>query len=210
MTHMHRKMGLVAALACIFLFLPVLSLAQNEVTGVVHFIAKNKAAKDSGVWVDGRYLGYLSELHGYNKVTLIPGPHKVSVRQAGFIPLEQTIQVEPGATVDVAVAMQHDPKAVFSTVTSELKIEVVPDKAGVFIDGAFAGNAHEFGGVGRAMELKPGTHTIKIACPGYQDFEETVDLTPNQKMKIKETLVAGQSSLDAVPNSPEGTAPGTH
>ena len=103
-----------------------------------------------------------------------------------------------------------DPKAVFSTVTSELKIEVVPDKAGVFVDGAFAGNAHEFGGVGRAMVLKPGTHTIKIACPGFQDFDQTVDLAPGKKLKIKETLTAGQSSLDAVPNSPEGTAPGTH
>ena len=67
----------------------------------------------------------------------------------------------------------------------------------MFVDGAFAGKAHEFGGVGRAMILKPGTHDIKLVCPGYQDFQQTVDLAPNKKLKITATMQPGDSSLAA-------------
>jgi len=190
-----KILGVAIAAAC--LLLPGVSRAQNEVMGAIHFEAGSKAAKDSGVWVDGRYLGVLSQLHGYNKVTLIPGSHNVLVRQAGYKDFEATLDVQPATTTKVKVVMEKDPNAVYASLTAQLKIEATPDNAGVFVDGAFAGKAHEFGGMGRAMILKPGTHEIKLVCPGYQDFQQTVDLAPNKKLKITATMQPGDSSLAA-------------
>jgi hypothetical protein len=194
---MYRKIcGLALAAACLFLW-PGLSRAQNEVMGAVHFEAGTKAAKDSGVWVDGRYLGTLSQLHGYNKVTLIPGSHNILVRQAGYKDFTATLDVQPANTTKLKVVMEKDPTAVYASLTSQLKIEATPDNAGVFVDGAFAGKAHEFGGLGRAMILKPGPHEIKLVCPGYEDFDQMVDLAPNKKLKITATMQPGDSSLAA-------------
>jgi len=95
--------------------------------------------------------------------------------------------------------MEKDPRAKFSTVTSQIKLKVTPDRAAVFVDGAFAGTVHDFGGVGRAMLVSPGKHRVKIDLPGYKTFETEVDLLPRQKVTIKTDLVAG-SIADADPS----------
>ena len=47
--------------------------AGNDVMGEIQFEGKSKVEKTSGVWVDGRYVGYLKELHGSKTVLLLPG-----------------------------------------------------------------------------------------------------------------------------------------
>jgi hypothetical protein len=49
-----------------------------------HDHGATKVEKDSGVWVDGDYVGFLKELHGNKKVLLLPGEHEISVRQSGY------------------------------------------------------------------------------------------------------------------------------
>src|ERR1043166_6751297 len=58
--------------------------AQNQVMGELEFEGKSKVEQDSGVWVDGNYVGYLKELKGNKKVMLLPGTHEVTVRQSGY------------------------------------------------------------------------------------------------------------------------------
>ena len=86
--------------------------------------------------------------------------------------------------------MQKDPRAEYAKVTSEIKLKVTPDRAAVFVDDAYAGTAHEFGGVGRAMLVAPGKHHIKIDLPGYRTFDTDVNLLPRQKVTIKTKLEA--------------------
>ena len=87
--------------------------------------------------------------------------------------------------------LSKDPKAQFSTVNSEIKIRVEPDRAAVFVDGNFAGYVHQFGGIGRSMLVSPGKHEIKIALPGFRDFTTQVNLLPKQKYTIETKLVPG-------------------
>jgi len=61
----------------------------------------------------------------------------------------------------------------------------------VFVDGAYAGTAHEFGGIGRAMLVAPGKHHVKVDLPGYRTFDTDVNLLPNQKITIKTKLEPG-------------------
>ena len=165
--------------------------SQNKVMGEVEFVGANDIEKHSGVWIDGQYVGYLSELKGDRKVLLLPGEHEVSVRQSGYKDFLQKVLVEPGRKQTVNVAIVKEPAARLPAVTAEIKLTVTPSRAAVFVDDIFVGPVHDFGGLGRALLVSPGKHRIKIALPGYQTFETEANLLPNQKFTVKTDLVKG-------------------
>jgi hypothetical protein len=172
-------------------FLSVVVRAQNSIQGELQFVGSTKAEKSAGVWIDGQYVGYVSELKDEKKVMLLPGQHEISFRQTGYLDSTQTFVVEPGKKLIITVKLDKDPKAQFSAVTSEIKLKVTPERAAVFVDGNFAGYAQQFSGMGRGMLLSPGPHHIKIALAGFQEFDTDVNLLPKQKVTIKTDLVAG-------------------
>jgi PEGA domain len=161
----------------------------NQVLGQVDFEGKTNIDKSSGVWVDGQYLGYVKELKGNKKVLLVPGKHEIAIRQVGYKDIRQTIEVGPGSTTIFTVRMERDPNSVNSNATGEVKLKVTPDRAAVFVDGNYAGYVHQFGGVKRAMLIAPGKHHIKIALPGYRDFETDITVQANQKVTVKTALI---------------------
>ena len=173
------------------------SQAPNQVLGEVQFIGPDKAEKTSGVWIDGQYVGYVAELKDDKKVLLLPGTHEISFRQTGYLDSTQSYVVEPGKKLIITVKLDKDPKAEYSTVTSEIKLKVTPDRAAVFVDGSFAGYVKQFSGIGRGMLVSPGDHHIKIALAGYQEFNTDVKLLPKQKITVKTDLVAG--SIEQAP-----------
>jgi hypothetical protein len=181
-----------SALLCLILLLPAAAYAQNPVLGEVKFVGVGKAAKTSGVWVDGQYLGYLDELKGDKKVLLLPGEHDITVRQAGYRDfIVQNVVVEPGKRTVLHVKMRRDPRVRYPEVFSEVKLDVEPSRAAVFLDGAFVGHVGEFKGHWRGMLVSPGEHEIRIALPGYQDFATQFDLLPHQEFTVKTELVKG-------------------
>jgi PEGA domain len=165
--------------------------ADNKILGRVNFIPAGKAEKSAGVWVDGQYVGHVSELKGDKKVLLMPGAHTISVRQSGYKDWIGDVVVQPGQDVNLEIHLARNPQAKFPSITSQVKLDVDPDRAAVFLDGQFVGYAHEFGGLGRAMLVAPGKHQIKIALVGYRDFTTEVDLQPHQKFTLKTSLLPG-------------------
>lgn len=178
-------------LALSHLIIPLTAHAQNQVLGEVQLVGKTKADKTSGVWVDGQYVGYVDELKDDNKILLLPGEHEIAVRQSGYTDFRQKVVVEPHKKTVLNVVMLKDPRAHSPKVTSQIKLQVTPERAAVFVDDAFAGSVGEFRGVGRGMLVSPGKHRIKIALPGYQDFDTEVNLLGRQKVTIKTDLVPG-------------------
>jgi hypothetical protein len=170
---------------------PLAAHAQNQVMGKVKFVGKTNAEKHAGVWVDGQYVGYADELKDEKEVLLLPGEHEISLRQTGYLDFTQKITVEPAQETVISVALERDPHAQFSAVNSEIKLKVTPERAAVFVDGAFAGTVHDFGGMGRAMLVAPGKHQVKIDLAGYRTFETEVNLLPKQKVVIKTDLAPG-------------------
>jgi hypothetical protein len=189
-----RRWKMVRALAFVFagvlLFGPM-SFAQNKVMGQVNFVPATKVEKSAGVWIDGQYVGHISELKGDKKILLLPGEHDISVRQTGYHDFTQKIVVEPTQAMDLTIKLEKDERVQMPEVTAEVKLKVTPDRAAVFLDGTFVGYVHEFGGVGRAMLVSPGKHQIKIALPGYRDFTTEVNLLANQKFTLRTDLLAG-------------------
>jgi len=180
-------------LGCALLVLPLVLAqplqARNQVLGEVQFEAGNKAAKNSGVWVDGQYVGFLKELKGSKKVLLLPGKHRIEVRQAGYENFTREVTLEPGEKYIVAVTMQKDPNARYGIENALVKISGKPDRAAVFVDNMFVGHIDQFNSAGQGMMLTPGKHDITISLPGYQPFETEVNLRPHQKLKLKTNLL---------------------
>ena len=178
-------------------FLPVvLSSAQagkNQAMGELQFAGTTKVEKDSGVWIDGQYVGFLKELKGDKRIMLLPGEHVISVRQAGYKDFAQTIIVEPGQVQTIHLRMTADPHAFYrGSDAAELKLNVKPPRAAVFVDDSYVGHAAEFGGAFRALLVPPGKHRIKVELPGYQTFETEMNLLPKQKSRFEIDLITGR------------------
>lgn len=171
-------------------FIPALH-AGNDVLGQVDLVGATKVEETSGVWIDGQYVGYLRELKGSKKLLLLPGDHEITVRQGGYVDFVQKIQVRAGETQTLSVKMEKDIRVELPRITAEIKLDVNPNRAAVFVDGVFVGHVAEFGGIGRALLVTPGKRQIKISLPGYQTFETDIDLVANQKSTVKTDLVKG-------------------
>jgi len=167
------------------------SYADNRVMGEVQFEGASKVERDSGVWIDGQYLGYLKELKGDKKVMLLPGEHEISVRQAGLENFVRKIVVEPGQKQTVRVAMEKSVGWSTPSTTATLKLTVQPHRAAVFLDDWYVGHVGEFGGKFHSMLIAAGKHRIKIELAGYRTFETEVNLLAGQKSEVKTELVKG-------------------
>lgn len=165
---------------------------QNQVMGELRFSGPTKVERDSGVWIDGQYVGYLKELKGDKKIMLLPGEHEISVRQAGYKDFTKSIVVAPGQVQPFRVTMGKDPRAQFpATNAATLKLNVTPERAAVFVDDGYIGHASDFGGAFHSMLVSPGKHRIKIELLGYQTFETEINLLAGQKSEVKTELMRG-------------------
>jgi hypothetical protein len=181
MYHLMRKAAFCLALSG--LTIPFAAHGQSQVLGELQLVGKTKADKTSGVWVDGQYVGYVDELKDNN--------NEIAVRQSGYTDFRQKVVVEPRKRIVLQVVMLKDPRTQFPKVTSQIKLQVTPERAAVFVDDAFAGTVGEFSGAGHGMLVSPGKHRIKIALPGFQAFDTEVNLLAQQKITIKTDLLPG-------------------
>lgn len=183
----------------IFAFLIPLALQarMNDVMGKLQFDGRSNVEKDSGVWVDGQYVGYLKELKGSKSVLLLPGEHRVTVRQDGYADFTQTVQIQPGKTMVIPVIMRKASMGTLPPVLSTVKVNVNPSRAAVFVDGLYVGHVREFDGMGRGLLVAPGNHQIKIALPGYQTFQTEIQPAALQTVEIKTNLLKSANPLSA-------------
>jgi len=198
-TKSFQALSLITLGVALLLGAPDFTRAQNHVMGELKFSGPTKIEKSSGVWIDGQYVGYLKELKGDKKIMLLPGQHEISVRQAGYNNFTQTVVVEPGRIHTLQLKMTRDFRALSpGSDAAELKLNVKPDRAAVFLDDNYIGHAADFGGAFRSMLLPPGKHRVKVELPGYRTFETEVNLLSTQKSKVETELLPG-SILQAGP-----------
>jgi len=181
------------ALLLICCSLLTVAYAENKVLGELELAGSSDIERTSGVWVDGQYLGYLKELKGSKKILLLPGTHKLSVRQNGYQDFTRDVTLQPGEKQLVTVTMVKAEGYVMPAVTSEIKMSINPDRAAVSLYGQFVGHTGEFGGIGKSLIVAPGHRKISITLPGYNTFNTEIDLAPNQKFVLKTDLVKSGS-----------------
>lgn len=170
---------------------------QDAAPGELQILTSHDTEKDSGVWVDGEYLGYLRDFWGNKKIMLQPGEHEVSVRKLGYKNFTQTIQVETAKLQLLPIMLELD----FSTQypvenTATLRVNASPGQAAVLIDGAYVGYASQVGGPFKSLIVNSGRRRVRIEMQGYRSFETEIDLVAGGNSEVRTALVKGGAELD--------------
>jgi hypothetical protein len=70
----------------------------------------------------------------------------------------------------------------------ELRLQVSPRHAQVFVDDAYAGTVDDFDGTFQSLKLESGSYTIRLEATGYETMEFDVRITAGQKVTYREDL----------------------
>jgi hypothetical protein len=165
--------------------------AQSGKMGEVRFTADTQDERDAGVWIDGKYAGYVKELKGDRKVMLPAGEHEFVIKQAGYKDLTKKITLDPdqGPFQTIAVVLEENPKMTYpGGNAAEYRLDIRPTRAAVFVDDNYMGHGGDFGGHFHSMLVTPGKHHLKITLSGYQTYETDIDATASSKSQIKIVL----------------------
>ena len=186
--------GILSVFALLFCFAvsPQMRAQQSAKMGEVRFTADNQDERDAGVWIDGKYAGYVKELKGDRKVMLPAGEHEISIRQAGFKELTKKVTIDPDQIEAVAVVLEENPKLTYpGSNAAELRLDIRPKRAAVFVDDGYMGHGSDFGGRFHSMLVSPGKHRLKVTLEGYQTYETDIDPAANSKTQMTITLDRG-------------------
>jgi hypothetical protein len=72
---------------------------------------------------------------------------------------------------------------------AELRLQVTPKEAQVYVDGYYAGIVDDFDGAFQRLRVRPGHHEIAIYLAGYHTVRQNLYLSPGQDSKMKFAMV---------------------
>jgi hypothetical protein len=97
---------------------------------------------------------------------------------------------------------------------AELRVDVKPRTAAVYVDGYYAGLVDDFDGVFQRLHLAPGSHDIVVYLAGHRSLREQLYIGPNTTRTIRgrlEPLAPGEPNepvpVPAGPPNAEGAGP---
>ncbi len=79
----------------------------------------------------------------------------------------------------------------------EIRLEVKPKEAQVYVDGYFAGIVDDFDGTFQRLRMRPGNHELTLHLNGYRTVTQNIHVGQGQDSKIKyqmEPLAAGEAN----------------
>ena len=89
----------------------------------------------------------------------------------------------------------------FAGPESNVRLDIKPKQAAVYVDGYFAGQVDQYDGVFQRLHVTPGQHDLVVYLAGYHSIHEQLYLEPNATRKISakmEPLRPGEPN-DPVP-----------
>jgi hypothetical protein len=182
---------------------------SSDVLAEVKLKPSSKIEKTAGVWVDGQYLGYLTELKGSKKILLLPGRHQLTARLTGYLDFDTEFDVAAGQTHEVRIAMRENLTATYPErdEMARVKLKVEPSRAAVFVNERYVGHVDQFRGFRKSLGLKPGTYKIHITLPGYQAFDTEITLLKQQDYAIETSLQKGTAERQPLLSEQSTSAP---
>ncbi len=97
--------------------------------------------------------------------------------------------------------------------SADVRVEVTPKQAAVYVDGYYAGSVDDFNGFFQRLTVSPGAHELTLYLDGYRTVHQQLLLSPRSTHKVHyqmERLAAGERSEEpalapAVPAPPLGS-----
>jgi tetratricopeptide (TPR) repeat protein len=109
----------------------------------------------------------------------IEGEHKLIIEKPGYRIVESTISADPTKLVQFVSSMAQESSFAWVTIASN-----VP-KSDVYIDDKTVGAV---GSTPWSQQIKPGKHTFWISKEGYDEYTETIDITPGDTKQVMGTI----------------------
>src|SRR5476649_1634212 len=72
----------------------------------------------------------------------------------------------------------------FTGPEGNLRLQITPKQAAVYVDGYFAGQVDQYDGVFQRLHVTPGEHELVVYLTGYRSIHEQLYLGPNETRKI--------------------------
>jgi len=73
--------------------------------------------------------------------------------------------------------------------TGELRLDVEPRDAQVYIDGAYAGLVDDFDGIFQGLRLEVGDYQVEVVSPGFEPLVFNVRIPPGEKVTYRGDLL---------------------
>lgn len=170
-------------------FYAVISLAFSTLLVAVPMLAANGSLvvkvkpKVAGVFVDNAYKGTVAKCsHNRDAISLAAGEHKVSIIDPRYEPLTKTVTITAGQTTVLRETLK--PKPLAQPPFGVLKIKK-GNRAAVYLNNAYYGEADEFNGPGQELLLKPGTYNLRVTpLGGGSPLEQKVTITAHHTTVI--------------------------
>ena len=176
------------------------SNVQFTLTPIQQYGAIKVTSSPSGayVYMDGVY-------KGRTPLTLSSVPaknHNIELDLAGYYDWKTTVAVTSGVTRYVDARLTSIP----SETTGAIDVVSYPAGADVFLDDKYQGKTPS-AGVFTISNVRVGSHTVRVALSGYQDYTTSVGVSGATTSHITAALQPGQSTSTgsiAVTSSPSG------
>jgi formylglycine-generating enzyme required for sulfatase activity len=176
---MYRKriIGVCNSFALILSFSFLLSACGGESktsTIVVHSVPE-----------EGAIVNFDGEPAGQTPLTIEgvdAGDHFFVLTKRGYKRNTQVLAVEPGETVNLTVEMEKR--------MGSITIETTPPGASVFMDDTYAGLTPL-----DDLKIESGEHSYRIELKDHEDFENSVDIEPDNFYAYKHPLTAIEGTL---------------
>jgi PEGA domain len=170
---------LIFVAGCLVTTLPAAAQGNNE-NGKLKI---HVSPKQAYVFVDGKAIR-----DGSQTIDLAAGAHQVSVRNYGYTPNTQEVQIASGKTTDVRVALQAEGGKV-SGPFGDIEFKNYP-RAAVLLNGTtpdyFVGHVDEFDWNWiwhQRLLVKPGTYQVAVKREGDTIWSGPVQVKAGQRVK---------------------------
>ena len=114
---------------------------------------------------------------------LLPGTYKIEVKMDGYKSCCENVEVNADK--------QNQLDAVLQILTGSLNIKSEPSNAAIIVDGNEVGNTPA-----NITDLVPGKHLVKISMEGYENWSESVEVSPDKENQITAVLQQLTGSLN--------------
>ena len=78
---------------------------------------------------------------------------------------------------------------IFLDTRAQVRLQVTPRTAAVYVDGFYAGVVDDFDGFFERLPLLPGGHTITLYLEGFRTLTRSIYLSPGSELRIREDML---------------------
>ena len=103
----------------------------------------------------------------------------------GYYPAGDSYAAEPPPVDEDAPPASSDERREDVGARGDLRLDVRPDDASVYVDDRFLGSTREL----RTLALPPGPHRVEVVRPGFRTVERTVQVRPEAQATVVIELI---------------------